>query len=182
MVTVLNRTTLQYHPQDVNTPDYPTSQWIHNPDMSAVVGVPKERWIIAGDAVREMTPTEQDQYILASVRVAKIAAIDQKTTTMIAAGFQFGDPAKTFSLSANAQLKMLGSREFMDNPAYTYPKIWNTIDDLDTIIINNAVELDAFVLIGMGTVQDYLAADESLKAQVRAATTVVAINAVTDNR
>lgn len=50
MAAALNRTTKQ-HLTSVNTPDYPTSEWIIDPDLSAVVGWPVKYWIITGDNV-----------------------------------------------------------------------------------------------------------------------------------
>lgn len=58
MANVLNRTTKQYK-RSVNTPDYPTADWIINPDMSGVDGVPKKYWKISGDTVSEMDTSEK---------------------------------------------------------------------------------------------------------------------------
>lgn len=58
MAAVLNRTTLQYLPS-VNTPDYPVLQWVIEPDLSAVVGVPHRYWKLTGDVVSEMTAPEK---------------------------------------------------------------------------------------------------------------------------
>lgn len=58
MANVLNRTTLQYL-KSVNTPDYDPADWIINPDLSAVNGVPKKYWKISGNSVLEMTPQEK---------------------------------------------------------------------------------------------------------------------------
>lgn len=59
MASVLNRTTLEYR-RSVNNPDYPPSEWVINPDMSAVNNVDKRYWVIDGDTVREMTTAEKD--------------------------------------------------------------------------------------------------------------------------
>jgi len=53
MSNVLNRTTKQFL-RSANTPDYPTVDWIHNPDLSAVAGQPSKYWIITGDVVTLM--------------------------------------------------------------------------------------------------------------------------------
>jgi len=50
MANVLNRTTKQYL-TSVNTPDYPIGSWIHNPDLSLVIGWPNRYWTITGDVV-----------------------------------------------------------------------------------------------------------------------------------
>ena len=59
MVQVINKTTLELK-GSVNTPDYPTEDWIHSPDLSDVDGVDKKYWKISGTDVLEMTQTEKD--------------------------------------------------------------------------------------------------------------------------
>ncbi|MBT8428494.1 MAG: hypothetical protein KJN79_01140 [Gammaproteobacteria bacterium] len=46
--------------QSVNTPDYPVLDWIINPDLSALTGVPQKYWKVVGDTVVEMTQGEKD--------------------------------------------------------------------------------------------------------------------------
>lgn len=58
MANVINRQTKQYL-QSVNTPDYPTSEWIINPDMSSVVGLENRDIVIDGDTVRALNATEK---------------------------------------------------------------------------------------------------------------------------
>ena len=62
MANVLNKTA---DPADyrtsVNDPEYPTVDWFHNPDLSAVVGVPRQYWARPlTDPVTEMTQGEKD--------------------------------------------------------------------------------------------------------------------------
>jgi hypothetical protein len=59
MASVLNKTTKEYR-QSANTPDFPTSDWIINPDLSAIAGVPMEYWKVVGDSVVEMNQSEKD--------------------------------------------------------------------------------------------------------------------------
>lgn len=78
MAAVLNRTTKQYLPS-VNTPDYPTAQWIINPDLSAVVGFSSRYWIITGDVVTLMNQAQRDALdaqLLAASRDATVNSID----------------------------------------------------------------------------------------------------------
>ena len=56
---VLNRTTKAYR-TSVNTPDFPVADWIHQPDMSAVVGFQSKYWIITGDVVTLMDQSARD--------------------------------------------------------------------------------------------------------------------------
>lgn len=68
MANVLNRTTKQFL-RSVHDPDYPVQDWIHNPDLSAVVGFDSKYWIITGDAV-----TLMDQAARGSVDAAELVA------------------------------------------------------------------------------------------------------------
>lgn len=58
MANVLNRITKEYR-TSVNTPDFPESLWIINPDISAVVGFPTKYWTIAGNIVSLQSPAQQ---------------------------------------------------------------------------------------------------------------------------
>lgn len=57
MANVVNRITKQYF-KSVNTPDYPESDWIHNPVLP-ICG--SKYWIIEGDIVRGMDQSEIDE-------------------------------------------------------------------------------------------------------------------------
>lgn len=59
MADVLNRSTKQYL-ASVNTPEYPVQDWIVNPNMTAVIGLPAKYWKITGDVVSAMTQGEKD--------------------------------------------------------------------------------------------------------------------------
>lgn len=73
MSNVINRTTKQYI-QFVNTPDYPDTDWIINPDLSAVDGIPQKYWKVVDDTVVPMSSEEQaavDVAISASTPTSK---------------------------------------------------------------------------------------------------------------
>ncbi|GAI73648.1 unnamed protein product [marine sediment metagenome] len=59
MSDVLHRTTKEQR-FSVNTPDYSVVDWIINPDLSGVTGVPKKYWLITGDVVSEMNQAQKD--------------------------------------------------------------------------------------------------------------------------
>ena len=59
MSQVINKTTLVLL-NSVNTPDYPTADWIINPDLSGLSAVAKKYWKISGSDVVEMTQSEKD--------------------------------------------------------------------------------------------------------------------------
>lgn len=69
MANVLNRTTLQYL-RSVHTPNYPALDWVINPDLTPVVGVPQKYWKLTGDILSEMTQPEKD-----AVDAAEAAAV-----------------------------------------------------------------------------------------------------------
>lgn len=58
---VVNKTTVEYK-HSVNTPDYDIADWLINPDLSGVSGVPQKYWKIEGSplAVLEMSQAEKD--------------------------------------------------------------------------------------------------------------------------
>lgn len=88
MADVLNRTTKEYLTSQ-NTPDFDVLDWIINPDLSGVVGVPIRYWKIVGDVVSEMTKPEKD---------AVDAALAAAQEIFLAIGEQ---PAGVFETSSN---------------------------------------------------------------------------------
>lgn len=59
MANVLNRITKEFR-GSVNTPDFPASQWIINPDLSAVIAFPTKYWTITGDVVTLQSQAQRD--------------------------------------------------------------------------------------------------------------------------
>jgi len=79
MASVLNRSTLEYR-SSVNTPDFPESEWIINPDISVVDGWSRKYWKIEGDSVLLMTDSERaavDSSDLESAKDARVATAEQ---------------------------------------------------------------------------------------------------------
>ena len=75
MADVLNRTTKELK-RSVHTPDFPATDWVINPDLSAVDGVPANYWKITGDVVSEMSQAEKDAVdadLLVAEKASKIA-------------------------------------------------------------------------------------------------------------
>ena len=60
MADVVHRTTKQ-HRRSVNTPDFPITDWIINPDLGAVAGIPSKYWDISGDVISPMAQPARDQ-------------------------------------------------------------------------------------------------------------------------
>lgn len=78
MGDVINRTTLEFR-RSVNNPDYPESEWLHNPNMSAVAGVSRQYWKAPADwettlGPLEMTQSEKDA-VDAAIAAAELDAL-----------------------------------------------------------------------------------------------------------
>ena len=74
----VHRTTKQYL-QSISPNDLPEplANYIENPDLSNVVGVPNQYWVITGDVITEMSQGEKDAVdaqILSDARDAVIQA------------------------------------------------------------------------------------------------------------
>lgn len=76
MASVLNRTTKVYL-DSANTPDYPSAEWIINPDISAVAGWSTGYWRIVGDIVSLLTQAERDAVDAAEREAQRDAAAQQ---------------------------------------------------------------------------------------------------------
>ena len=79
MANVLNRTTKQYL-TSVSTPDYPTGDWIINPDLSATTGEPNKYWVITGDVVSVMKQSEKDT-VDAAEEKARLDGVEDEVGT-----------------------------------------------------------------------------------------------------
>lgn len=65
MPGVIHRTTFQYidsahYGEETDGPLFPTSEWLRDPDLSAVVSVDKKYWKVSGETVVEMSAPEKD--------------------------------------------------------------------------------------------------------------------------
>jgi len=80
VANVLNRTSKLFL-VSVNTPDYPLIDWIHSPDLSAVVGFAERYWTITGDVVTLMSQAERDAVDAALLTAARDAAAAQLQQT-----------------------------------------------------------------------------------------------------
>jgi len=76
MSIVLNRTTKQLL-RSANTPDYPAVDWIIEPNLSAVVGVPPKYWVITDDVISEMDQAAKDVVNAAEVQAVEDSEILQ---------------------------------------------------------------------------------------------------------
>ena len=76
MANVINKTTNQFR-RSAHTPDFPTGQWLIDPDVSDLERrkVPERYWKVSGKKVVEMTQAEK--------AVVDAASIDPNYTTGI---------------------------------------------------------------------------------------------------
>ena len=59
MANVLHRISKAFK-RSVNTPDFPSGDWIINPDLTSVQGRPSKYWAISGDVISLMNNPERD--------------------------------------------------------------------------------------------------------------------------
>lgn len=175
MANVLNRTTKVYL-ESVSTPDFDPADYIINPDLSAVEGIPSKFWKITGDAVSEMSQAEKDSLFLSDNKEARRKAIDAKTVQLIGQGFTFD--SNTFSLSEPAQLNWVGLKTL--EAALTWPVNITTKDDKQYSLTQ--ANLDSFMGTGLAAKQAHLDSGRALKLQVDAATDQATLDAIVDNR
>lgn len=105
MADVLNRTTGELL-KSVNTPDYPESDYIINPDLSAVQDVPAKYLKIEGDAVSEMDAagkTAVDSMAKVAVQFYNEATLsDGRTVTLDEHIFEYASGVTDADLDADA--------------------------------------------------------------------------------
>ncbi|MHC4156686.1 MAG: hypothetical protein ACYST6_17455 [Planctomycetota bacterium] len=86
MGTFLHRTTKRYlQSADPNELPEDISNYISEPDLSAVVGVPRRYWAITGDTVSEMGQSEKDAVdaaMLSDRRDGMVAELDSAEGTL----------------------------------------------------------------------------------------------------
>lgn len=116
---------------------------------------------------------------LEDIKKLRFQTIDLRTNQLIKEGFSFN--GKRFSLSLNAQIKIIGAYT-KKSEAFIYPLVWNTIDDLEPISIINESDFDDFFNFAFGTVKLHLDSGTNLKNQIRLASTIDETESIIDNR
>lgn len=130
--------------KSANTPDYDgESNKVVNPDLSALSSVPQKHWKHSAGSIVEMSATEKEAADGGSAldlnKKQKKAAIDQRTTELIDAGFTHA--STTFSLSMSAQRNW--NTLYNHRGHLTYPKKISTKDDGEHSL-TDAAALDLF--------------------------------------
>jgi len=110
MSEVVHRVSKQRR-RSVHTPNFPSSDWIINPDLSAVENVPQQYWKIEGDTVSEMSQAEKDAVdasLLPAAKDRKHQQIKGRSVQLMAealADLDPGDNVGQFQSSLNSALR-----------------------------------------------------------------------------
>lgn len=117
------------------------------------------------------------------IKAQRYLEIDARTVELILEGFEFPPGSgQVFSLSDRAQRTITGAFSMRDQPEFSYPVKWNTIDDGGVFNIPDPETLRLFGLSAAGTVKFRKDSGTAVKDQIRDATTISAVDAVEDNR
>jgi len=103
MASVIKKTAPFTYIASVNTPDYPARDWLINPDLSAVAGLPQSEWKVEAGAV--VPKVEADK--LPDLKAARKAAIDARSLAIAeAAALASGDGLKASIDSARTEAEI----------------------------------------------------------------------------
>lgn len=108
MANVLNRTTLTFR-RSVNTPDFSDVDYVINPDMSPVAGVPNKYWKLAGDILSVMTDEEK---AVVDQTLNEQRLLNLKVPVGSLLQYTFGDPGKNIQ---NKWLQISGTTGIASN-------------------------------------------------------------------
>ena len=193
MAIAVSKTTKEIR-RKANTPDYliggkfyDGGDWAINPAGVDTVEKTDPLYVDYNEitnAFFEMSQAQKDAVDsdrLDDLKSKRMGEIDEKTKELIFAGFEY--PAKSgdvFSMSFANQL--LISNIPATKNMLTYPWGVTTKDNLKTIQIADAIEMDAYYTAAFTHMTTTKASGETLRAQVRASTTRAQIDAIIDNR
>ncbi len=182
MADVLNRSTKELR-HSVHSPDYDQAEWLINPDLSAVDGVPRSRWIIDGDSIRLPDAGETaafDAADLAAAKEAKINAINAKTGQLIESGSVIINGV-SISTALTNQVSLQAIDALVSKGLTTWPQPISAIDGTSYAItsLNDFNRVAGIVATFVMTTK---AVGRMLRAQVLAADSIAAVSAVEDNR
>lgn len=182
MADVLNRSTKELR-RSQHAPAYDPAEWIVNPDLSEVAGVPQSRWIIDGDSIRPPDTGETEAFDaadLAAAKETKIAAINAKTGQLIEAGSVIINGV-SISTALTNQVSLQAIDALVAKGLTTWPQPISAIDGTSYAIIslNDFNRVAGIVATFVMTTK---AAGRTLRAQVLAADSIAAVAAVEDSR
>jgi hypothetical protein len=143
----------------------------HTVNADSVTVVERDVQITDGDYVA-------DSVSLYDYKQLKFNEIDKRTEELIAQGFAYN--SKTFSLSNNAQINLLGV-DIKRNDGIL-PLTFHTVDDMDEETFTTPEDLDNFFMIALASKKAHLDSGSALKVSIRNAVDRAAVDAVIDNR
>jgi len=132
---------------------------------------------ILNEAALDLVISEHEAVSLEDYKLIKNSEIDSKTRELIFSGFSYN--GKLFSLSEPAQINWQGLEHL--KLELTYPYNITTLDDQEYSMADS-VAVHNFFLKGINTKTFYINSGRSLKVLVKAATTILEVNAIMDNR
>jgi len=171
--------------EDADLSRYPATNWYHNPDLSAVQGVPEKYWKDDGEGnIIEMDAGEKaviDTGLLESAKSKKQSKIDERTAALIKRGFTYDD--HTFSLSDQAQQNIVGLVKPIELGWITFPhKISTNESDDPEYIVETEADFYSIYQQAVGTIKAHMDSGRDLKKLVAACTTVAEVEAIVDPR
>jgi hypothetical protein len=183
MADVLHKTTFRFM-KSVNTADYLDGNWLINPDMSAIEGVPQKYWKVVGETVVPMSDEEialVEAEELENYKQAAMNRIDAKTEEILARGFQFD--GQMFSLSIAAQNNWTGMQVAVSQGYLTeanFPFEVATLDNKAYLL--QWEDAPAFFMSVLRAISFTLATGRQFKKAIGAANTIQDIENVEDTR
>jgi len=181
MSNVLNRRTFQFL-ESVSTHKYPKTDWIINPDLSAVKDVPKKHWKIAGDVITKMKKPERVALERASqkpqkqLKREKHAAVDVATVSLISEGFFYD--GNMFSLSLAAQIRWGNIKSHPEE--FSFPVAISTVQSNTYLLEEDNVQ--AFWAAHIKVLEDHLESGRELNKVIFDATSREEVESINDNR
>ena len=161
MSDVLNRSTLELL-RSVNTPDYPEAQWVINPDLSPVAGVPKKYWKLVGDVLQPMSAVERAPIDASDLSLLKQAArqgIITDAQTTIDAAYSAMDIGVLSMLLTQALKQSLANRQAYIFQVMTWMRSVITYRNQSIIAVNAAADAAALAALSFSFVPPNIAAD-----------------------
>lgn len=166
MASVINRNTLEFRPT-AHTPDFVGDpDWVINPDMSGVAGVPQRYWKMVGDVPTEMTQPEKD-----AVDAAALSALNAQKEDLIKSRIK-QDPLAGITVDVSASgLTITTSINsiIVDDQTVIVPDVSETKYVMVSYIHNETTDVLEVVVFERLESTSYgdLAADERLVADLK---------------
>jgi len=154
MATALHRSTIEIrHSVDATELPGDPADWLVQPDLSAVEGVPKKYWKLVGESVMEMTAEEKaavDAAELAGAKRARIALLRDEADAFVAGAYPSSTRELALALYAEAIAEGYAQRRAGLRPLFDLGKTTGArfrqamlaVDAAQSVEEAEAVELD----------------------------------------